>query len=80
MADVSTEWVRFSCADPPLALEVPLQVRAVPADPTLWTLSLVDQLTSQHAEELGIVQCGQPFTLEVEALDSFNNRCVLLTQ
>ena len=38
--------------------------------------SLVDQLTSQHAEELGAVQCGQPFALEVEALDAFNNRCV----
>lgn len=39
--------------------------------------SLVDQLTSQHAEELGTVQCGQPFALEVEALDAFNNRCAL---
>lgn len=38
------------------------------------TCSLVDQLTSQHAEELGTVQCGQPFALEVEALDAFNNR------
>lgn len=38
--------------------------------------SLVDQLTTQHAEELGAVQCGQPFALEVEALDAFNNRCV----
>lgn len=44
--------------------------------PTHRHHSLVDQLTSQHTEELGIVQCGQPFALEVEALDSFNNRRV----
>jgi hypothetical protein len=36
---------------------------------------LVDQLTSQHCEELGVVQCGQPFAMEIEAIDAFNNRC-----
>lgn len=36
--------------------------------------SLVDQLTSQNAEEVGVVQCGQQFVMEVEALDAFNNR------
>lgn len=44
--------------------------------PSSPACSLVDQLTSQHAEELGIVQCGQTFSLEVEALDAFSNRWV----
>ncbi|PRW58303.1 Structural maintenance of chromosomes flexible hinge domain-containing 1 [Chlorella sorokiniana] len=75
VAEVSNHWVRFTSADPPLVLEAAVQMQAVPADPAIWTLSLVDQLTSQHAEELGTVQCGQLFVLEVEALDAFNNRC-----
>jgi hypothetical protein len=37
--------------------------------------SLVDQLTSQHAGQLGEVQCGETFALEVSAWDAFGNRC-----
>ena len=80
VAELGSEWVRFTTTGgggaPPMVLELAVEIRGAPADPASWALSLVDQLTSQNAEELGTVQCGQPFVLEVEALDHFNNRCV----
>ncbi|KAL4443930.1 hypothetical protein ABPG75_011667 [Micractinium tetrahymenae] len=74
-SEVGSEWVRFSGTDSTLVLEAALEIHAVPAAPDRWALSLVDQLTSQNAEEVGVVQCGQQFAMEVEALDAFNNRC-----
>jgi hypothetical protein len=79
VADVAEPWVRFQgAATRPLTLELGMEVRAVPAAPAHWAVSLLEQGASQSqpsADELGVVRCGQPFALEVEALDRFSNRC-----
>ena len=35
------------------------------------------QAASQNPDELGVVQCGQPFHREIEALDGYSNRSAL---
>ena len=69
-------WARFLAANPPLNLEAAVQLTAVPADPVRWTLGLVNQMTSQHSEEMGAVRNLEPFTLEIKTTDSFHNMCV----
>lgn len=44
----------------------------VPAAPAVWQLRLNEASASQADTD---VRCGQPFQLEVEALDKFGNRC-----
>lgn len=38
VADVGTHWVRFASMQPPLMLEAPLQIKAAPSDPAMWSL------------------------------------------
>jgi structural maintenance of chromosomes flexible hinge domain-containing protein 1 len=38
-------------------------------------VTLVDQVNSQSPEQHGFVVSGQPFAVEIEALDKHNNRC-----
>lgn len=74
--EVATEWIRFQGdASNPITVECALEIRAVPGPPANWAVSLVDQGNSQAADEVGVVQCGRPFSLEIEALDRLNNRC-----
>lgn len=55
-----------------MVLEAVLLVLKVPAAPVVWQLRLNEASTSQTDTD---VRCGQPFQLEVEALDKFGNRC-----
>lgn len=74
----STEWVRFASDDGTLLLEVGLLLGVVPGPPKAWALSLVEgeagEASQEGGEGVGAVRCGQPFTLEIEALDAHNNR------
>eukprot|EP00887_Chlorella_sp_A99_P005757 scaffold1.g5757.t1 len=68
------EWVRFTPdAGPPL--EICLAITSKPGRPDCWSLALVEQATSQSPDELGVVQCGQPFLLELQMQDHHGNRC-----
>ena len=68
-----------------MCIEVYLEVTAVAGEPTCWSVSLVDYgkgaagVAAAAAGEgnLSAIQCGVPFYLEIEALDSFHNRCEL---
>uniref|UniRef100_A0A1D2ABE5 SMCHD1 ribosomal S5 domain-containing protein n=1 Tax=Auxenochlorella protothecoides TaxID=3075 RepID=A0A1D2ABE5_AUXPR len=75
----STEWVRFASDDGTLLLEVGLFLGVVPGPPKAWALSLVEgeagEASQEGGEGVGAVRCGQPFALEIEALDAHNNRC-----
>ena len=118
VATSGQHWLRFTSDQPPLSVELAVEVQAVAGPPAAWAVCLVDQVergvcvcgraacavahhlqagvvclaqwmhgqnrappprisqvTSQSPDELGVVQCGQPFELEIEALDRFSNRC-----
>jgi len=77
VAEVATPYLRFlgDGASAAVIVELGLEVRVSAAAPANWAVSLIDEGVSQCAEELGVVYCGKPFALEVEALDAFNNRC-----
>jgi hypothetical protein len=69
-------WVRFSGDTPhPVIVEGPLELRVVAGPPAQWSVALPDQPASQAGGETGVVECGRPFLLEVEALDAHGNRC-----
>jgi len=81
-------WLRFNGDAkewPDVCIEVYLEVTAVAGEPTCWSVSLVDYgkgaagVAAAAAGEgnLSAIQCGEPFYLEIEALDSFHNRCHL---
>ncbi|KAK9820414.1 hypothetical protein WJX72_010046 [[Myrmecia] bisecta] len=58
------------------SLEIALEVGVVAGPPVMWGVARVDQLSQGSEEEMAGVQCGVPFTLEVEALDEYSNRCL----
>ena len=70
----SAFWVRFSRAgEQPLELGV--QVTAVASAPCSWTAEALDsESETQGIDANGNVLCGQFFSLEITALDAFNNR------
>lgn len=54
-----------------------LRVVPSPGPPASWSLSLVDY-AKEGAPDLGVVECGKPFYLEVQALDAFSNKWVVM--
>ncbi|GBF97420.1 hypothetical protein Rsub_09586 [Raphidocelis subcapitata] len=66
---------------PKLELEVVLRITASPAPAASWSVSLVeygaDAGRGGGERDLSQVECGQPFYLEVQALDRFSNKCSL---
>ena len=75
-SETLTGFLRF-CGDDdnPIVVECYVEISPVPGPPSSWAISLVDQVNSQSPEQQGFVLCGQPFALEIEALDRLNNRC-----
>ena len=74
----SAFWVRFTVAGG-ATLELGVTVSVAAGPPHSWRLTCVDGDTeTQGIDETGSVRCGQFFRVEVEALDSFNNRCAAL--
>ena len=62
-------------ANNPINIECFVEILPVAGPPSAWAVSLVDQVNSQSSEQQGFILCGQPFALEIEALDRLNNRC-----
>lgn len=75
-SEVITGFLRFSGNNEnPIIVECFVEISPVPGPASSWAVSLVDQVNSQSPEQQGFVLCGQPFALEIEALDRMNNRC-----
>ncbi|KAK9843600.1 hypothetical protein WJX84_002029 [Apatococcus fuscideae] len=63
-------FLRFA-AEGGIQVEMQLTVLVVPGPPADWSLTFPDK----PGRPAGAVICGQPFSLEVEALDMYRNRC-----
>lgn len=75
VGDPESYWFQFKLeGSGGVILEAGILVSIVAAQPANWTLSVVDSSVSQGGEELGLIFCGAPFNLEVEATDQYNNR------
>jgi hypothetical protein len=72
VSEVETYEVKFKSAGPaPVILEAVLLVLKVPAAPAVWQARLDEAAASQADTD---VLCGQPFCVEIEALDTHGNR------
>ena len=59
-----------------LGVEVELQLVPGPGPPASWALMQgIGASQAEGAEPPECVQCGVPFTIDVEAHDAFGNRC-----
>lgn len=69
-------FIRFTGdASNPMTIECFVDLAPVPGPPNTWSVTLVDQVNSQSPEQQGFVVSGQPFAVEIEALDKYTNRC-----
>ncbi|KAL4529033.1 hypothetical protein Ndes2526B_g06875 [Nannochloris sp. 'desiccata'] len=69
-------FIRFTGdASNPMTIECFVDLAPVPGPPNSWSVSLVDQVNSQSPEQQGYIVSGQPFAVEIEALDKYTNRC-----
>jgi hypothetical protein len=79
----TNHWVRF--INKSVTIEQAIRVIAVPGAPHAWAVSLADPTATQlenagaaaagsGGDDSGGVACGQPFNLEIEALDARGNR------
>ena len=65
-----SHFLRFA-AEGGIQVEMQLSVVVIPGPPADWSLTFPDK----PGRPAGAVICGQPFSLEVEALDMYRNRC-----
>ncbi len=63
-------FLRFA-AEGGIQVEMQLTVTVVPGPPADWSLTFPDK----PGRPAGSIICGQPFSVEVEALDMYRNRC-----
>jgi hypothetical protein len=71
-------FIRFTGdASNPMTIECFVDLAPVPGPPNSWSVTLVDQVNSESPEQQGFVVSGQPFAVEIEALDKYTNRCAV---
>ena len=63
-------FLRFA-AEGGVQVEMQLAISVSPGPPADWSLTFPDKL----GRPAGSIICGQPFAVEVEALDMYRNRC-----
>lgn len=71
-------WIRFvgqgSTSAP---LEMGINIHVTASEPVAWGMTIVAGNSQPTPKDQGEIQCGMPFTLEVDAQDSFGNRFVI---
>lgn len=76
--EVMSVWIRFvipGSISPPL--EMGINIHVVAAEPVAWGMTIVAGSSQPTPRDQGEIQCGMPFTLEVDAQDHFGNRSVI---
>ena len=73
--EVMGGWIRYvntgsNC--PPM--EIGINIHVVAAEPVAWGMTIVAGNSQPTPRDQGEIQCGVPFTLEVDAQDNFGNR------
>ena len=69
-----------------VSLDIQFEVSVVPGPPASWGVAIVERYQNTTAavaagrqqdggDNLSLIPCGKPFTLEIEALDTHHNRC-----
>ena len=66
-------WVKLTMAGVTLELSGVVAPHAGP--PVRWQISTVASSESQEGEAAAEIRCGEPFALDIEAVDAFYNRC-----
>ena len=71
-------WLRFVTQDSTSApLEMGINIHVKAAEPIAWGMTIVAGNSQPTPRDQGEIQCGVPFTLEVDAQDKFGNRYIL---
>jgi len=73
------------CCPTGVSLDIQFEVSVVAGPPASWGVAIVERYQDstaaaaagrqQAADDLSMIPCGKPFTLEIEALDVNHNRC-----
>lgn len=67
-----------------VTLDIQFEVSVVAGAPASWSVAIVERFHTttaavvggrQQEDDLSMIPCGKPFTLEIEALDVNHNRC-----
>lgn len=76
--EVMVAWLRFVAhGDLASPIEVAINIHVIAAAPVAWGMTIAAGNSQPTPRDQGEIQCGVPFTLEVDAQDTFGNRFVM---